>query len=120
MLLSAGCATAVRQERSFRFPSNLTADAALRCVTTRLRVEDFDVVDQRPDTAIALREDPARSVESQARWSRVRVTTSRNDVGGTIVESVAGSGRSREGPFEAPDLPLQEVVGRLTAACTWP
>jgi hypothetical protein len=72
-----------------------------------------------PGPAVALRRNESGTEVGAPEWWRVEVSTSRDDVGRTIVQSVAGVSRSADGPFREPTVPLQGIVGRISASCTW-
>jgi hypothetical protein len=69
--------------------------------------------------SIAIRRNESTTEVGAAEWWRVEISTTRDDVGTTIVQSVAGVSSRREGPYREPTVPLQGVVGRISASCTW-
>jgi hypothetical protein len=72
-----------------------------------------------PGPTVALRRNESGTEVGAPEWWRIEITTTRDDVGTTLVQSVAGVSRNREGPFREPSVPLQGVVGRISASCTW-
>jgi hypothetical protein len=72
-----------------------------------------------PGPTVALRRNESGTEVGAPEWWRIEVRTSRDDIGTTIVESEAGVSRERDGPFREPTVPLQGVVGRISASCTW-
>jgi hypothetical protein len=73
----------------------------------------------QPGPSIALRRNESTTEVGAAEWWRVVISTTRDDIGTTIVWSVAGVASRREGPYREPTVPLQGVVGRISASCTW-
>jgi hypothetical protein len=108
--------------RTFRFATNHDAAAALRCATQRLRVEGFEVVETNEEgavSAVALRRVESATQVGAREWWRVEVSTSRNEDGRTVVETLAGVAPRSEGPYAEPGPRLQGVVGKISASCTW-
>jgi hypothetical protein len=69
--------------------------------------------------AVLVRRNESSTEVGAAEWWRVEISTTRDDVGTTIVQSIAGVSRREEGPYREPTVPLQGVVGRISASCTW-
>jgi hypothetical protein len=116
----SSCASAGSAPQTFRFLSNLDAEAALRCAHNRLRIEGFEVTESADGAPpVALRRSASESEVGTTEWWRVEVTISSDDTGRTVVQSVASVGRRAEGPFTEPPVVLQGIVGKISASCTW-
>jgi hypothetical protein len=102
----------------FRFASNRDSTEAVRCASDRLRIEGFELADS-PTGPVALRRGESTTEIGATEWWRVELTVTRDDEGRTIVQSLAGVGRSPEGPFTEPPVQLQGIVGKISASCTW-
>lgn len=123
LLLVSGLAACALPEppETFAFPTNHDPAAAMSCATRRLRVEGFEVAAPADSVAptVALRRVEAGSGVGERVWWRLELSTTRDEEGRTVVQSVAGTAPELGGPWVEPSTALQGVIGRVSAACTW-
>jgi hypothetical protein len=107
--------------RPFQFLSNREPPDAYACAVTGFRQRGFEVEDSSAErrTAVLLRRPPPEG-DGRDGWWRVELSVSADSLGRTKAVSLAGVSVRRAGPFRAPPVALESLIGEVSARCAYP